>query len=360
MTTPYGTPAATRPLEVADQGCFFVGGDYDPETDTMTGHAYVQYQLPAHPTYPYPLVLIHGGGQTGAGFLSTPAGRPGWATIFLAAGFAVYALDLPGRGRAQGHPDPREPGHPRTARDVAARVRPRHAAPLWPQAVHHTRWPGDGVPGDRVYDQFYASQVSGCGDLAQLELDARAAGAALLDRIGPAVLLAHSLGAPAGWQIADARPDLTHAVVAVEPSGPPVRDVRLVGAPTWFEDGATTRPWGITSAPLTYDPPAGSATELQFVRHRAPGPGLAACWRQAEPARALPNLKRIPILIVTAEASYHAPYDHGTSDYLEQAGVHHDFVRLADRGIHGNGHMMMLEQNNGEVADLLLRWITDH
>jgi hypothetical protein len=61
--------------------------------------------------------------------------------------------------------------------------------------------------------------------------------------------------------------------------------------------------------------------------------------------------------VVSAEASYHAPYDHGTSAYLTQAGVDHDFIRLADHGINGNGHMMMLEKNNLEIAALLEQWI---
>ena len=36
-------------------------------------------------------------------------------------------------------------------------------------------------------------------------------------------------------------------------------------------------------------------------------------------------LKKVPIVIVSAEASYHSPYDHGTSNFLKQAGVKHDF-----------------------------------
>ena len=71
----------------------------------------------------------------------------------------------------------------------------------------------------------------------------------------------------------------------------------------------------------------------------------------------MPNLKGIPILIVTAEASYHAPYDHCTSLFLKQAGVEHTFVRLADVGIRGNGHMVMLEKNNLEIAQYLDRWL---
>ena len=90
---------------------------------------------------------------------------------------------------------------------------------------------------------------------------------------------------------------------------------------------------------------------------KAEGPGLVRCWLQAEPPRKLVNLAGLPILIVTAEASYHAPYDHCTSHFLRQAGVEHDFVRLADHGIRGNGHMMMLEKNNLEISAFLRRWL---
>ena len=64
--------------------------------------------------------------------------------------------------------------------------------------------------------------------------------------------------------------------------------------------------------------------------------------------------------MVTAEASYHAPYDHCTAKFLDQAGVKNSFVRLADRGIRGNGHMMMLEKNNLEIAAFLRRWEQDN
>jgi hypothetical protein len=33
---------------------------------------------------------------------------------------------------------------------------------------------------------------------------------------------------------------------------------------------------------------------------------------------------------------------------------------LQEQGIHGNGHMMMLEKNNLEVAALLQKWIAAH
>ena len=186
----------------------------------------------------------------------------------------------------------------------------------------------------------------------------REAGAALLDRIGPAILLTHSQGGPFGWTIADARPELVRGILAIEPNGAPVYEVKFTGAPGWFEDEAVTRPWGITRGPLAFDPPAKDASELKFVRQdKADGPGLTRCWLQAGPARQLPNLKGIPILIVTGEASYHAPYDHCTSQFLRQAGVDHDFVRLTDIGIRGNGHMMMLEKNNLEISRYLRGWV---
>jgi hypothetical protein len=70
------------------------------------------------------------------------------------------------------------------------------------------------------------------------------------------------------------------------------------------------------------------------------------------------NLQGIPVLVVTAEASYHAPYDQCTSRFLAQAGVANTHLRLADQGIHGNGHMLMIEKNNLEIAALLQKWIT--
>ena len=81
-----------RPLAIADQGCFFAGGRYveGPGGRSMQGQMFVQYQVPAERRFPHPVVMIHGGGQTAANFISTPDGRRGWADDFLAHGYAVY------------------------------------------------------------------------------------------------------------------------------------------------------------------------------------------------------------------------------------------------------------------------------
>ncbi len=350
---------ANRPLEIADQGAFSIPGRYvevDKQT-VMVSQMFVQYQIPKNRTRPYPVVMIHGGGQTAANFLSTPDGRRGWADDFVANGYAVYVVDQSGRGRSGFFGDV----YGKTRKPSVGNVEQRFTAPkvkgLWPQAGLHTQWPGPGIQGDATFDSFYASQVETIGDEGLIEEINRDAGAKLLDRIGPAVLLTHSQAGAIGWSIADARPSLVKGILAVEPSGPPIRENVAKGAPDYFDDGVVARPWGVTRGKIVFDPPAESASELKLVRQdEADGPGLVRCFLQAEPARQIPRLRGIPILILTSEASYHAPYDHCTAKFLDQAGVKNSFVRLADHGIRGNGHMMMLEKNNLEIAAFLRRW----
>jgi pimeloyl-ACP methyl ester carboxylesterase len=306
--------------------------------------------------------MIHGGGQTSMNFETTPDGRPGWADYFVDHGFTVYLIDQPARGRSAFHADT----HPvPQSRDSVARVEELFTAPAvfkkWRQAELHTQWPGSGRAGDPAFDQFFASQVPWIADQAYAESLMRTAGTALLDEIGPAVLLTHSQSGPFGWHLADARPALVRAVLALEPNGPPCAELRRVGPPRYLEDGNFRWPYGITATPLTYDPPATEpARDLHFVRDRPTDPTLtASCYLQAEPARRLVNLAHCPVLLVTAQASYHAAFDHCTAAYLRQAGVAVTHVRLEDLGITGNGHMMMLERNNLEVAKVLHQWLRD-
>jgi pimeloyl-ACP methyl ester carboxylesterase len=65
-----------------------------------------------------------------------------------------------------------------------------------------------------------------------------------------------------------------------------------------------------------------------------------------------------PTLVITSEASYHAPYDHCTVQFLQQAGVKSTWIKLADRGIRGNSHMMMVEKNNQDSAAVIDEWLT--
>ncbi len=355
------------PLVLAEQGFFFVGGHYVPVANNdhiMADQMYVHYQIPQEKRHPYPIIMIHGGGQTANNFESTPDGREGWATNFLRAGFAVYLVDQPGRARSPYQPEV----YGALANGARARsgVEQRFTLPkpnnLYPQARLHTQWPGSGTKGDPAFDQFFASQVSGITDGGVSEQLNQAAVAALLDRIGPAIVLTHSMSGTSGWLIADARPRLVKAVVGIEPSSPPFRNLDLIGPPDWFRYSKNLdKPWGITRLPIAYDPPVKSAEDLKPVlEEKADRADLTRCYRQSEPARKLANLVNIPILIVSGEASFHAPWDHCTSKYLTQAGVTNQYVRLEDHGIHGTGHMMMLEKNSLEIAQLIAGWLERH
>jgi pimeloyl-ACP methyl ester carboxylesterase len=325
----------------------------------LSGQLYAEYQIPARQTARWPVVMVHGGNQSGTNFTGTPDGREGWAQYFLRQGYAVYVVDQPGRGRAA------------VAAEVYGAIQPlnietttmRFVAPerfnQWPQARLHTQWPGGGDPGDPVFDQFMASQMPSIQDFTLQQALNRDAIVALLEKIGPSILLTHSQSGAFGWPVADARPDLVKAIVAVEPNGPPFFDVVNLGAPQWFRDSdAPARTWGVTAVPLKYSPPVTAPGELAIVRQdQADGPDLVRCWLQKPPARQLPNLKNLPILVLTGEASYHAPYDHCTVRYLEQAGSRPVWTKLGDAGIHGNGHMMMLERNNQDIARVIGRWL---
>ena len=87
------------------------------------------------------------------------------------------------------------------------------------------------------------------------------------------------------------------------------------------------------------------------------GTDLSECVLQASPAKQLPNLAKIPQLVVTSEASFHAVYDYCTVSYLQQAGVGVDFLDLPKYGIRGNAHFMFLEKNNLVIAAKVESWI---
>jgi pimeloyl-ACP methyl ester carboxylesterase len=325
---------------------------------------YVEKFIPADQRQPYPVVMFHGGGQTGTNFTGTPDGRRGWAHDFLRAGYAVYVVDQPERGRS-GHSWRVIKKEGSINRYDTTRTEQRFTAPgkhkLWPQSRHHTQWPGSGEKGDPVFDQFYASQIQAISDATEIERLNRDAGAALLDRIGPAILLTHSQSGPFGWLIADARPKLVKAVLALEPNGPPFREIVLRGGDDWYVyEDVLGRPGGPTRVPLTFDPPLKGGEALSAVlQSPSDNPERVTGYLQTEPARQLPKLRDIPIMIMVAEASYHATYDHITSAFFKQAGVDHELVYLADKGFKGNGHMVMLEKNNHAVADMMIGWLAE-
>lgn len=349
---------STQALSIAKQGYFFVGGHLFPTSgdQAMAGQMFVQFQVPAGAVKPYPVVMVHGGGQTGTNFLGTPDGRPGWNEWFLHQGYAVYIVDQPGRGRSAYYAAAQGAAAPSLARGTEQRFTAPERYNLWPQAKLHTQWPGSGQAGDPIFEQFFASQEASITDNVLMDESTRDGLVALLERIGPAVVLTHSRSGPFGWLVADARPDLVRAILAVEPNGPPFFDVApSAPAPT------LVRRWGITYAKLNFDPKVEQPSSLApSLDPKTDGPDMEPCWLPGGAKRTLPALQHMPILVLASEASYHARYDQCTVRFLQQMGAQPDFVRLPDIGIHGNGHMMMLEKNNDQVAKVLTDWLTEH
>jgi hypothetical protein len=44
---------------------------------------------------------------------------------------------------------------------------------------------------------------------------------------------------------------------------------------------------------------------------------------------------------------------------VRAAGGKVDVVNLPEVGIKGNSHMLMMDKNNGQIADLIDKWLTD-
>src|SRR5580692_12562559 len=109
VATKRATPQAkdSAPLSIQREGYQFAGGKYSTVggKQVLSGQLYAEFQIPSHQAHPYPVVMIHGGGQTGTNFTQTPDGREGWAQYFLRQGYAVYVVDQPGRGKAAYQPD---------------------------------------------------------------------------------------------------------------------------------------------------------------------------------------------------------------------------------------------------------------
>jgi pimeloyl-ACP methyl ester carboxylesterase len=98
--------------------------------------------------------------------------------MLAADGYEVLVVDRPGHGRSPYHPDLLGPMTPPPTYEILESIfSPGADSPL---GTGHTEWPADRGTAGELID---------------------------LDRIGPAIVLTHSAGGPAGFLVADARPD---------------------------------------------------------------------------------------------------------------------------------------------------------
>jgi pimeloyl-ACP methyl ester carboxylesterase len=326
-------------LKLADQGTFWVGVGRKqmPYGAIAQGQMCVQYMIPAEKRYPYPVIMVHGGGAQGTHMMGLGR-RPGWVHYFVQAGYSVYWLDRPSYGRSPYHPDALGPSH-------LPNVPPLEALVDATNVFKTGQWPGPGGMDDPFIGQFMACESGNTADEAFHSDLAWAGGVELVDRLGPCIIHGHAFGGFFGWGVADRRPQLVKGILCMEINGNPFeRQLR----------------WGLTASPMTYDPPVTDLRQFSLV-DRTPPPDsprpIASPYKlQAEPARKWKNLQQIPTAWITSE------FGAGGSPvanvaFLKQVGCPIDLLRLRDYGINGNGNLMLMEKNNHEVFGVLRDWL---
>jgi pimeloyl-ACP methyl ester carboxylesterase len=307
------------PLVRKEQGSFYVGGEiFTIPARAASGpvqpgfisinHAYVQYQIPADKDYRYPIIMVHGGGHTGKTYETTPDGREGWFTSFTRRGFATYVMDDPNRGRACCEPT--------ELHQVRLGLLPYTAIPnmnIYTKELAYqtfrfgpaypTAYPGERFPLAAI-DQYAPQWVLTYRDA---EENAKITNAiiAAIDKVGPCIVMVHSQSGPLGLAAVLQRANLVKGFVAVEPAG--------------FAIPATE-----TAA----------------------------------------TLKNVPTFVVfgdnvalSAQATGWLTSAQTTTDLVNAAGGNAKVVPLPTLGILGNSHMMMMDNNNEQIADIIESWI---
>jgi len=264
----------------------------------------VQYFLPANRRGALPLLLWHGGGLTGASFETTPDGRPGWLNYFVRRGWDSYNSDAVERGRSGFASPDIFAGQPifLTKTDPYERFRIGGGAGTYSEDPARRRvLPGNRFPVE-AYDDFTRQLVPRWLSTDQAVTDAYIA---LVDKVCPCVIVVHSQGALFAFKAAQARPDKVKALVVVEPAG--------IGD-------------------------ADQATALKNI------PVLAVFGDYFDVDARWASLRK------TAET------------YFEQIRKAGGSVRIADlpqMGIRGNGHMLIMDRNNLEIAAIIQKWLAE-
>ena len=316
-------------LALRDVGAKFVGYTSEPGDNgslNVSNPMFVQYMLPADRKHAYPLVMIHGGGGQGTDWLETPDGRDGWADYFVADGWDVYVVDRPGHGRSQSNPSCRDGKVGVANSAIISRL----------STSDPTVWPGgEPTPTNKAVIGWTASSTTApyCGDvLAAQKISA------LLDEIGPAVLLAHSAGGGSTFRVPDQNAKNVVGIVAFEAAGAnPV-------APGFNNSPSLITTWKAEPAL-----PQGFAAVDR-----------GGCPMQGASPSKLVNYARVPIILVGSEKGL-ANQDalKCQASVWQQAGVDASYVYLPDRGLKGGGHFAMAQLDTAKYAKVFIDLATE-
>ena len=303
-----GHEVTLRGLPVTE-GVFTQGGAphvVDPNGDVEVEQMYVQYFVPTARQARHKLLMWHGGGLTGTTWETKPDGQPGWLQYFIRAGHTVYVSDAVERGRASWARYPEiYAGEPvfRTKRDAWETFRIGAPGSYATDPAQRTPLPDTKFPV-AAFDQFAKAFVP---RWTTNDAATQRAYDALVQRVGDCVVMVHSQGGNFGFHAALAAPDRVKGVIAVEPSGAP-----------------------------------------------PPGPALAA-------------FAGIPVLIVWGDfLDTHAvwrrqvPTSRRFADDVTARGGSVEWLHLPAKGLSGNSHMIMMDTNSDQVADLIQDWMRRH
>ncbi|HEX2217249.1 MAG TPA: hypothetical protein VHG35_00485 [Gemmatimonadales bacterium] len=310
------TDPAVSPLTVERHGVFFVnqrhGTRYGGGTVTVA-QMYVEYDIPLPSgRRAHPIVLLPGGCHTGAAWDETPDGREGWRTWLVRRGFPVYVAEWAGRGRSGFDPSRLHQALEESAPGLVPRFLYLSHEEVW-TGFRFGPSPGVAFPGLQfplaAVEHYYAQLLPNTEALLEAsELATADALIALLERIGPAVVIGHSRAGNAMLPAAVRRPELFAALVELEPIG------------------------------------------------------CRAHYQEAD----LPALAKIPFLSVFGdylEGTMWQPFAEECGELAERlvtAGGAARHVMLPEIGINGNSHMLMMEANHLEIADFLIWWLDTH
>ena len=335
---------SAAPIVLEAQGSFAVGGTtvtHDgefsmehftaPEGQTAYGdHAYVFYQIPVN-ARKLPMVFQHGAAQTKRTWETTPDGREGFQNLFLRRGFSVYLVDQPRRGEAGLSTVPPEADNPYAHNPMYANrtlfTLPRLG--IWPDLFPGSQFPKD----EESLNQFMRAWTVDTGAL-DFEVAAAAMGK-LIDKIGPSILVTHSMGGTIGWRT-PLRTENVKAIVAYEPGG----------SPFLFPEDGMPEP-----VPTAY----GSVAAKSI------------------PAKEFEKLTKMPIVIyygdnIAAKPTTEVGPDQWRGELemaknfvrvINERGGDATLVHLPEIGIKGNTHFLMGDLNNVELADLLMKWFAE-
>lgn len=333
-------PNKSAGLTIIQQGNFAAGGKviqssgqfdekqlFKPVGQTLHGdHASVFYQIPMNPR-PYPLVFLHGAGQSAKTWGTTPDGREGFQTLFLRQHFPVYLVDQPRRGQA---------GQSTVATEIPAATQDQ----AWFNMFRLGQYPNffKGVQFSQNPDalnQYFRQMTPNTGAYdEQVISDAMVE---VLKHSGPAILVTHSQGGGPGWWTA-IKSSQVKAVVAYEPG-----------------------------------------SGFVFPEHELPEPMPSATGILAAtpvPLADFQQLIRIPIIIyygdnIPTEKNGYAGQENAGQDNwrvrlkmaqlwvdkINQHGGHAQLVHLPDIGIYGNTHFAFSDLDSDQIAQLLRDWL---